>query len=185
MDLVKSLSDARLCDDCHPVPVPLSRQRHPILGRWCLSSHRAWPGRGTLDMPWLSTRRTTTFRSRTWSRSSMDPTRYVLVTVIRLVISSVPCLPCCCIYCALPLAGAATSIIFVATIFLCDKQIFVATRLLSRQMSVATNIILLRQKFCHDKLTCLSRQNVSFVMTKVCLLQQNCCRDKNVLSQQT
>ena len=62
------------------------------------------------------------------------------------------------------------------------KYIFFATKVLSRQRRVcrdktcllsATNIILLRQKFCRDKHTfvvtntCLSRQNMSFVTTKV------------------
>ena len=145
MDLVRSLSNVCLCDGCHPVPVPMSWQQCPILGRWCLSSHRAWPGRGTLDMPWRSTQKTTTFRSRTWSRSSMDPTRYVLVTVIRLVSSCVPCL-CCC---ALPLVGAATGI-------------FVATNILSRQTRICcertclvmTKACLSWQNFCHDKHFC-------------------------------
>ena len=51
-------------------------------------------------------------------------------------------------YRGVPLAGAATSIIFVAI-----------------KRFVATNM-------------CLSRQNTSFITTKVCLSRQNFCRDK-------
>ena len=32
--------------------------------------------------------------------------------------------------------------------------------------------------FCRDKYVCLSRQNTSFITTKVCLSRQNFCRDK-------
>ena len=70
------------------------------------------------------------------------------------------------------LAGAATSIILVAT------------NTLSRQnMSfVATKVCLSQQNFCHDKY--LSRQtqlcrDKSFVPTSILLSQQNFCRDKN------
>ena len=51
---------------------------------------------------------------------------------------------------------------------------------------------LLQQKFCRDELvfvatnTCLSQQNTSFVVSKVCLPWQNCvCHDKVFLSRQT
>ena len=60
--------------------------------------------------------------------------------------------------CGLSLAGAATSIILVAAIL-------VATKRLSRQIFLATNIIL---------------QNTSFVATEVYLSQQNGCRNKHV-----
>ena len=64
------------------------------------------------------------------------------------------------------------------------------TKLSSQQIFVATNIILLGQKFCCNKHTfvvtntCLSFQNTSFVVTKVCLSQQNyVCHNKYLLRQ--
>ena len=80
----------------------------------------------------------------------------------------------------LSLAGAATSIIFVATkdvFFVCffsDKHMFVATKhvfvatniFFSLQTFVATKVTKKLQKFCRDK-TCFSRQNTSFVATKI------------------
>ena len=108
----------------------------------------------------------------------------------------------------LSLAGAATSIIFVATKhvfchdksmlvatklvarqnFCRDKHIFVVTKHLSRQTFVATNIILSRQKFCHYKLTFVTT-NTSFVAIEVCLSRQNIwpnfCRDKRVCRDKT
>ena len=58
---------------------------------------------------------------------------------------------------------------FLAWIKFClNKRIFVVTKLLSWQIFVATNIILLWQNFCHNKLT--------FVATKHVF-----CHDKNVL----
>ena len=64
----------------------------------------------------------------------------------------------------------------VATKVLLQQNIFVVTKLFSRQIFVATNITFSRQKFCPDKLTfvatntCLSRQNTSFVATKMILV---------------
>ena len=59
------------------------------------------------------------------------------------------------------------------------------TWLLSRQN---TNIFLSQQNVCRDRYlsptnitnTCLSRQNKSFVGTKVCLSRQKFCRDKHI-----
>ena len=91
--------------------------------------------------------------------------------------------------------------VFVMTkhVFCCDKNaccnkhakhVFVMTKLSSQQIFVATNIILLGQKFCCNKHTfvvtntCLSFQNTSFVVTKVCLSQQNyVCHNKYLLRQ--
>ena len=57
---------------------------------------------------------------------------------------------------------------FVATkMFCCDKHNFVATKVLSQQM------------FCCGQDTLVETKR-SFVMTKVCLLQQNFCHDKHV-----
>ena len=90
----------------------------------------------------------------------------------------------------LSLAGAAPSIIFVAS------------KVLSRQTQntsfVATKICLSWQNYCHDKIMfvvtnichnktfvatsiLLSRQNTSFVFvtSNMCLSQQNFCRNKN------
>ena len=70
-----------------------------------------------------------------------------------------------------------------------DKYINVATKLWSRQIFIATNIILSRQMFCHDQLTFVatntrwSRQNTSscrdksmLVATNRCLSRQKFCR---------
>ena len=68
-------------------------------------------------------------------------------------------------YCALSLAGAAGSIIFVATKILChEKHNFVATKHLSQQAY-----------FCHDKRPVLSQQtrvcrDKTFVATKMVLV---------------
>ena len=66
--------------------------------------------------------------------------------------------------CDVSLAGNAKSIIFVAT------------NDLSRQNTcfVATKVCLLRQNFCRDKNTCLSRQNTSFGREKSMLLATKC-----------
>ena len=66
----------------------------------------------------------------------------------------------------LSLAGAATSIIFVATkdVFCRDKSKLVWTKLLSRKSYVCRDKYLSWEKFCHDK-------NI--------LLQQNFSRDKH------
>ena len=72
------------------------------------------------------------------------------------------------------------------------KHVFVMTKLLSQQIIVATNIILLGQKFCCDKDTFvmtnvyLSWQNIfccdrsMLVATKLCVTANICC-DKNIL----
>ena len=81
----------------------------------------------------------------------------------------------------LSLAGAATSIIFVATKFF----VVVATTCLSQQNRsfVATKVWLLRQNFCRNKIFFsqnifyLSRQNMSFVAIK--LRKYHFCRDKS------
>ena len=97
------------------------------------------------------------------------------------------------------LAGAATSIIFVATnpVFCPDKCMAVATRVLSQQKCVcrgtrfvATCLLLSRQKrVCRD--TYLTQQNScrdkhNFVATKVLSRPEYFCRDRRrVLSRQT
>ena len=79
----------------------------------------------------------------------------------------------------LSLAGAATSIIFVATkdVFCRGRRVFVATKGLSRQKMcfVAADACLLRQKVCRDKRCVLSRQtrvccDKRFVATKMILV---------------
>ena len=45
-------------------------------------------------------------------------------------------------------------------------------------VGAATSIIFVATRVCHDKTRLLSRQNTSFVTTKVCLLRQHFCRDK-------
>ena len=110
----------------------------------------------------------------------------------------------------LSLAGAATSIILVATkllswqayfchnrhvfvstkhIFCCDKSMLVTTKPLSRQSYFCCN------KTCHDKYLSwqtFSHNKLTFVMTSTCLSQQNMCFvvtkvnvATNFLSQQT
>ena len=77
------------------------------------------------------------------------------------------------------LAGAATSIIFVATevrlprqTFCCDEIMFVATKLLMQQIFVLTNMCLSRQAyFCCDK-------GRVFFATNACLSQMF-CHNKN------
>ena len=73
----------------------------------------------------------------------------------------------------IPNTGAAISIIFVTTCVYQDKtrllsrqKYFVSTKLLLRQIFVATNTILSEQT------SALSRQSMSFVTTKVCLSRQ-------------
>ena len=99
----------------------------------------------------------------------------------------------------------ATNTSFVATkvCLLCQKNcrekislsrqnVFVSTKLLSRQIFVATNIIFVLLKFCRDKHTfvaisillsrqntCLLRQDTSFIATKVFTSRQMFCRDKH------
>ena len=68
----------------------------------------------------------------------------------------------------------------------CDKIMFVATKLLLRQIFVATNIILSQQTFHRNKLTFVATPNVCrdkhvFVGTNIILSQQAYfCRDKHV-----
>ena len=63
---------------------------------------------------------------------------------------------------------------------------FVATKLLSWQIFVATNTCLSNQKFCHNKHTFVMTKDVFchdkhvLVMTKVSLSRQKVCRDKRV-----
>ena len=102
-------------------------------------------------------------------------------------------------------AGAATSIIFVATntclswqtcvchdkhvfvmtkyIFCCNKSLFASkvcwTKLLSRQIFVATNVILSWQNFCCDKLTFVMTNTwLSWQSTKHMFIMTNICCDK-------
>ena len=79
------------------------------------------------------------------------------------------------------LAGAATSIIFVATnVFVATKYVFCR----NKSMLVAKKPLLRQTYFCicHGELTfvatntCLSQQNTSFVTTKVCLSRQTFCK---------
>ena len=88
--------------------------------------------------------------------------------------------------CGLSLAGAATSIILIATKVWLSRQkkkllrqkYFIATKPLSRQIFLATNIILSRQtRVCRYKTRLLSRQKYAchvktFVATNTCLLRQ-------------
>ena len=80
---------------------------------------------------------------------------------------------------------------FVATnTFVATKVCLSQRTFLLQQIFVMTNVILLQQQFCHDKLTfamtnmCLSWQNMSFIATKVCLWQTHVCHVKIVLSRQ-
>ena len=89
------------------------------------------------------------------------------------------------------LAGAATSIIFVATevrlprqTFCCDEIMFVVTKLLMQQIFVLTNMCLSRQAyFCCDKGCVFLRQtrvcHKCSVTTKIHLSQQNLCHNKH------
>ena len=77
----------------------------------------------------------------------------------------------------LSLAGAATSIIFVATNLL-SRQ----TRICRHKSFVATNTCLPPQKFCRDKHVFAATKHVltkAFVATKLCLSRQRFCRDKH------
>ena len=77
--------------------------------------------------------------------------------------------PCC----ELPLAGAATSIMFVATkhVFRRDKSMLAATKHLSRQIYVC------REKIFLSRFLCLLRQKfvfvVVFVVTSILLSRQS------------
>ena len=91
-------------------------------------------------------------------------------------------------YCALSLAGAAGSIIFVATKILChDKHNFVATKHLSQQAYFCHDkrpVLSQQTRVCRDKTfvatsILLSRQKTCFVTTNTCLSWQNFCRNKN------
>ena len=61
-------------------------------------------------------------------------------------------------------------------VFCRDKSMLVVTNVLPRK---TTTHLLLRQTFAATN-TILSRQNTSFVATKICLSRQNRCRDKHV-----
>ena len=93
-----------------------------------------------------------------------------LSLLYRLFIIAVPPLYHCCTA-SLSLAGAATSIIFVATnVLLC----------LSRQNCLS------REKLCLDKHTFIATKDVfchdkhMFVVTNVCLSRQKFCRNEHV-----
>ena len=70
------------------------------------------------------------------------------------------------------------------------QKYFVTTKLLSRQIFVPTNIILLQQKFCHSKHTFVAAKDVGcynkhmFVVTKVCMSRQTFVMTKLCLSWQ-
>ena len=91
--------------------------------------------------------------------------------------------------CLLPLAGAATSNIFLVTKLLswqtCDKRCLFLQQKYARHGQTLVECLSQQMCVCRDKLTfvvtntCLLWQNMSFVKTKVCLSQQNFSRDKH------
>ena len=84
----------------------------------------------------------------------------------------------------LSLAGAATSIIFVATYLVVTKlclsrrNIFVAAKRLLRQIFFATKVIFRQENFCCDKSMLVVTKHLSW-QTRVCQDKQNFCHDKH------
>ena len=88
--------------------------------------------------------------------------------------------------CFVLLAGAATSIIFVATkvVLCCDKSMLVATKLLSRQTYSCCKKTFVATNICRDKhifvVTICCCDKLTFVTTKHVF-----CRDKSMLVRTT
>ena len=86
--------------------------------------------------------------------------------------------------CSLSLAGATTSIMFVATkhVFCRDNSMLAAKKICLSRQKFLTIAFVARQNFCRDKLTkvCLSRQKfcrakIIFVVTKIILVAAPAC----------
>jgi len=74
----------------------------------------------------------------------------------------------------------ATNMILSRQKFCHDKHIFVATKDVYDWRELPQSIILSRQTFCHTKHTFIVTKDVFCYLCKLCLSQQNVCHDKHV-----